>query len=670
MKTLLLTCTSISLMFLVACSQNQSADGEQKAEPVAETATNSANQNEAPIFAAPDGWEKTANDNYITFVAPEGDATLTLVNLNNAKGAVDAALQAFIKVNPGFDRTVKLNNPDTPARGWAAISEIEYQTSPAENRLVYAYVHQYNDEWTVMLLDGHMGTIAKRGAAARTMLGSITRPGFIAEDLSTQTAQLITPKKLADMLNFVKTSADALSVPGVGIGIIQNGKVVFSGGVGVKSIENGEAIDGNTRFMIASNTKGMTTLLLAKLVEMGRVKWDDPVIKHYPSFRLGDDETTKSVLIKHLVCACTGLPRKDFEWVFNNGPDTPATNTFAELAATQPTSGFGELYQYNNQMASAAGYVAAHLFYPDMEIGAAYDLAMQTYVFDPLEMANTTFDFDLAIGGNVAAPHAIDFDGNVTLIEQNAETGFNHTATSLRPAGAAWSTTSDMLNYIQNELSAGLGHNNTRIFAEGPLLERRNETVSTGANSSYGMGLSTRNISGIEIVEHGGSMGGYKSQMVIIPDANIGAVILTNSDEGQSLLRPFGRKLIELVYNGQPKAAEAVDASVQSTKAYLSSERAKLTIPADPQISAQLAKQYTNPALGIVDIRSDGSQLIFDSGIWSSTVGTKTNEDNTQSLVLIEGIARDISLLIGKENGKRTLSLIYGQDFYTFTEVD
>lgn len=667
MKKLLLACTAASLLFLAACSKNHETESQQKPASASEA---KASQSTAPTFEDPEGWSKNANNNYIAFAAPEGNATLTLVNLDSANNALEAGRTAFNIVNPNFERTVKLNNPEAPARGWTNINEIEYQTSPAENRLVYAYTHEYQGQWTVLLLDGHMGTISKRGAAARTMLRSITRAGFTAEDLSTRTAEAITPEKLQDILDFVKTSADALSVPGVGIGIVQNGKVLFSGGIGVKSIKNGEAIDGDTRFMIASNTKGMTTLLLAKLVEMGRIKWDDPVIVHYPKFRLGDDETTKSVLIKHLVCACTGLPRKDFEWIFNNAPDTPASSTFDELAATQPTSGFGEIYQYNNQMASAAGYVAAHLFYPEMEIGAAYDRAMQAYIFDPLNMTNTTFDFNLAISGNVAAPHGLDFDNKIISIKQTAETGFNHTVNSLRPAGAAWSTTTDMLKYIQNELSAGLGPDNTRIFAEGPLLERRKATVSTGADSSYGMGLSTRNVSGIELVQHGGSMGGYKSQMVIIPKANVGAVILTNSDEGQSLLSPFGRKLVEVLYNGEAKAVATIEASVASTQAYLSKERAQLSIPADPKIASQLAKQYTSPELGIVDIRSEGGQLIFDTGTWSAAIATKLNEDNTEALVMIDGAGRGVELLVGTAEGKRTLSLIYGQDYYVLTEAE
>ena len=164
------------------------------------------------------------------------------------------------------------------------------------------------------------------------MYESLTRAGYQSEDLTGRTAKKITPEILKEFLAFVKNSAETLDVPGVGVGIIQNGEVIFSGGVGVKDQGTGEAIDGDTRFIIASNTKSMTTLLLAKLVEQGRIDWDDPVISHYPDFRLGDDKTTQSVLIRHLVCACTGLPRKDFEWIFNNSPDTPAQTVFDEVA--------------------------------------------------------------------------------------------------------------------------------------------------------------------------------------------------------------------------------------------------------------------------------------------------------------------------------------------------
>lgn len=654
------------LFLLAACS----ADNQTKLEatPVMITA---AEQTGAPTFEAPEGWSRADSADVITFTAPEGDAKLVLVRVPNAADAEAAASIAWTNFNPDFDRAVKLNIEEGPGNGWDAIREIEYVTSPAEERLLYAYPHVHDGQWYVFLLDGHTGTINKRGASTRGMLQSLTRAGFSSEDLSGRTVKMMTPDKVQSLLDFVETSAAALSVPGVGIGLIQNGEVIFSGGVGVKNVDSGAPIDGDTRFIIASNTKGMTTLLLAKLVEMGTIGWDDPVIDHYPDFRLGDDDTTKSVLIRHLVCACTGLPRKDFEWVFNNGPDTPVAVIFEELAATTPTSDFGELYQYNNQMAAAAGYVAAHLIYPDMEIGAAYDRAMQEFIFGPLHMDNTTFDFKTAVNGNIAAPYGVDFDGAIVSISQTETSGFNHTMSASRPAGAAWSTTTDMLKYIQNELTAGVSPDGTRLFAKAPLLERRNPTVETGATSSYGMGLSNRDISGIAIVEHGGSMGGYKSQIVIIPEANVGAVILTNSDEGRNLTFAFSRKLVELLYDAEPKAAAEVTTFSANTKAHLAKERAALTIPADPKVVAGLASRYSNPELGVVDIRHDGPSVILDTGVWSAPLGTKTNEDGTVSLMVIEGAARGvIELIIGEAGGKRTLSLITPQHSYVLTEVE
>jgi CubicO group peptidase (beta-lactamase class C family) len=661
MKLSLLVCSAI-VVFLTACSQK-----ETEIEPTTVTETE---LNSIPTFEEPKDWSRSDKDGAITYTAPEGDAMLTLVQIAEAKDAQNAAKLAWEGMVPDFERVVKLKTEEAAARGWDAIWQIEYETSPSEERVVYAYTHSFDGQWSVFLIDANLGTLGKRSAAVRKMYKSLTRAGYQSEDLTGRTAKNITPDILKEFLAFVETSAEALDVPGVGVGIIQNGKVIYSGGVGVKDKETSEAIDGDTRFIIASNTKSMTTLLLAKLVEQGRIDWDDLVIDHYPDFRLGDDKTTQSVLIRHLVCACTGLPRKDFEWVFNNSPDTPAQTVFDELAATQPTSGFGELYQYNNQMAAAAGYVAAHKFYPEMEIGAAYDRAMQEVIFDPLGMSNTTFDFTTALNGNIATPYTVNFDGEVEAIKQTLHDGFNHTVIAYRPAGGAWSTPTDMLKYIQNELTGGVGPDGKRLVAEVPLLESRAPFVETGEGSSYGMGLSKNDMHGIGVVEHGGSMAGYLSQMVIIPEANVGAVILTNSDEGGALLAPFGRKLLELLYNAESKAEAQIAAAAGGTKQYLAKERADLSIPASPEVIATLAKSYTSPKLGTVDIRNTGDVVFLDSGVWTGRLGSKTNADGTISLVVTSDAVRGVELVIGELDGKRTLSLITPQHKYVLTEAD
>ena len=202
----------------------------------------------------------------------------------------------------------------------------------------------------------------------------------------------------------------ALGIPGVAVGIVQEGKVVLAEGYGVRQLGSSEKVDAETLFMIGSNTKAMTTLLLAKLVDEKKVGWETPVTNLLPSFRLGNADTTRQVNVKHLICACTGLPRQDMEMIFEYAGQTPA-DTLDTLASMQPTSAFGEMFQYSNLLAAAAGFVGGHVAFPQLELGAAYDKAMQTRVFDPLGMNATTFDYAVVLRGNHAMPHAPGIDG-------------------------------------------------------------------------------------------------------------------------------------------------------------------------------------------------------------------------------------------------------------------
>jgi CubicO group peptidase (beta-lactamase class C family) len=112
-------------------------------------------------------------------------------------------------------------------------------------------------------------------------------------------------------------------VPGVAIGLFQDGNVVFASGFSPRELGGRDKVAAGTLFMVASNTRAMTTLMLAKLVEQGRLTWETPVTSVLPSFRLGSAATTEQVRIKHLICACTGLPRQDYEWLFQFDGVTP-----------------------------------------------------------------------------------------------------------------------------------------------------------------------------------------------------------------------------------------------------------------------------------------------------------------------------------------------------------
>src|SRR5262249_26297175 len=159
---------------------------------------------------------------------------------------------------------------------------------------------------------------------------------------------------------------------------------------------------------------------------------------------------------------------QDLEWLFEFRQATPASS-LALLGTMQPTSRFGEVFQYSNLMASAAGYIGAYLYDSSRELGAAYDEAMQKKIFVPLGMKSTTFDMERAQKGNHARPHGEDVDGKPAV----ANMDFNYSIVPHRPAGGVWTSAHDLIRYVQLEVRRGKLPNGKQLVSEENLLARR-----------------------------------------------------------------------------------------------------------------------------------------------------------------------------------------------------
>ncbi|MBV9648121.1 MAG: beta-lactamase family protein [Candidatus Eremiobacteraeota bacterium] len=617
-------------------------------------------------FTAPKAWSVRTQANLVVIAAPEGDTNVAIVDVATAADAGAAAAAAWKLYRPEAMHPVKLISPLSTRNGWEERRLVEYETSPNEKAAIQVLALRRGVHWTVFILDGHDATVEKRVAAINLVAGSLRPAGYSREDFAGRKAHPLDSARVQALKSFIRSSMQQLEVPGVSIALFDRGHVVFEGGFGVRSLGHPEPVDANTLYMIASNTKGLTTLLLAKLVDEGKLSWDEPVTQAYPSFRLGSSATTKQVLMKHLVCACTGLPRKDLQWILNTNPSTPASDTFVQLAATEPTSGFGEVFQYNNLMASAAGFIAGHIVYPDRELGAAYDLAMQKIIFDPLGMNSTTFDMARALGNpNHAHPHSDDIDGRVTA----ANPGINDAILPYRPAGAAWSSVHDMIRYVQDELTPGRLPNGQQFISVRNVLTRRLPNVPIGENSYYGMGVMVDKTWGVPVIHHGGDLVGFHSDWFAIPAAGVGAVILTNSDRGVDIRGPFMRRILEVLYDGKPEAAAQITAAAALERAQIQKERQRLVVPAAGDAASRLASRYVNADLGHIDVTHDGSNVAFSFGMLKSVVASRVNDDKTVSFITIEPGLEGFEFVAGSRDGRRTLTIRDAQHEYVYTET-
>ena len=614
-------------------------------------------------YVQPKAWTAATNGAVTVLTPPEGNLSVAFVEVGPAANAQAAVDRAWSLYRPGPKPVQRLATPAAPRDGWEERVAFSYETPPNAKQVASAMAMHRGADWTVMIEAGAQSTSDKRQAAAGLLAQTVRPAGYARESFAGRTAHRLTPNRVELMRAFVEQSLRELEVPGAGVALIEGGKVVWAGGVGVKRLGSPEPVDAHSKFMIASNTKGLSTLLLSTLADQGKLRWDQPVTQLYPAFRLGGDDTTRATLVRHLVCACTGLPRKDLAFVLVS-PDAPAIGTFQQLAATEPTSGFGELFQYNNLMASAAGYLGGHLLYPRMELGAAYDRAMKERIFAPLGMHDTSFTNAKQMTGDWARPYGRDVDGRVVELSND----FNDTIRPYRPAGGAWSSAADMARYVQLELGRGT-LDGKRIVSETNILERRKPGVLVGEDKYYGMGLFNEVDWGVHVVDHGGTLQGYRSNWFALPDAGIGAVILTNADDGAALTAPFLRRLLELVYDGRPEAAADVTAAAARAKAAARVRRARLTVPGDPAVLRGLAQRYSTPEIGELTIRRQDGQTWMHAGSIDSPLATRTNADGSVSVVTAGPGAIGVEAVVGGTAGARTLTVRDSQHEYIFAEV-
>jgi len=334
---------------------------------------------------------------------------------------------------------------------------------------------------------------------------------------------------LSDLDNYFENARAEWDVPGMAVAIVKDGEIVHMGGYGVLEKGSDAKVDENTLFAIASNTKAFVSASLASLVDEGKVSWDDPIKKHLPYFELVDEVATQRASVRDALSHAVGFSNYGGDVIWYNSNHT-AEEVLRHVAHLEPAFEFRTGYGYSNVMFIAAGEV----------IGAASGMPWDDYVeshfFEPLGMTRSLTDTNEA-ENNVATPHKISNGENVPL-ELVSWTEMGSGA-----AAGIMSTAADMAKWVTLHLNEG-EIDGKQLFSAARQQEmwhpHFNYTVTPATRETYpgrnfngyGLAWGTSEYRGHFMAAHGGAYDGMYSRVAMVPDQELGVVILTNTMKG------------------------------------------------------------------------------------------------------------------------------------------
>ena len=217
-------------------------------------------------YTAPAGWSVDRKGPLVVLRPPEDDLALALFDAGEARDADAAVAAAWAAYAGGAKWPLKLAAPQAPRSGWEERKSFSYETSPNEKKTVAAGAYRAGKAWTAFVLDASDATFEKRGGPLSLALNSLRPKGYEKESFAGKKPKPIDAAMLASLKAFLAEGMKLYDVPGVGFSLLENGKPVFEGGLGVRELGKSAPIDADTLFMAASNTKALTTLLLLNQV--------------------------------------------------------------------------------------------------------------------------------------------------------------------------------------------------------------------------------------------------------------------------------------------------------------------------------------------------------------------------------------------------------------------
>lgn len=357
---------------------------------------------------------------------------------------------------------------------------------------------------------------------------------------ASQTGTIDLAKALAAIEEKTEARRKELGIPGMSLAIVKDGKVIYSKGLGYKDNENKLAVTPDTQFAIGSATKAFTALSLLMSMDEGKVSLDDSPKKYLSYFKMKDPDTDKNMTVRDLMDHSSGLNRTDLAMITGKLNRRELIETVGEA---KPMAKLREKFFYQNIMFAAAGEIVATVQ------KQPWEQFVPQRIFKPLGMTNSTMSMkDMARVKDYSFGYEYNFD-----TKTNRKLPFRD-IDEVAPAGSINSSANDMAKWLQFVLAKG-EVKGKRLVSEKGFEEWLKPQMKIAGKSSYGLGWFLQDWNGMKVVQHGGNIDGFNSMVAMIPEKNLGFVMLTNVSGS-----PLGSELMPLVWKnilGDPAAPAA-----------------------------------------------------------------------------------------------------------------
>ena len=391
---------------------------------------------------------------------------------------------------------------------------------------------------------------------------------------------------------YIQNAMDEFGQEGLAVGIVKGNELIYSRGFGKLDAAGKAPVTPQSVFALASLSKAFTVAAIGLLVDEGKLEWSDKVIDHLPWFSMHDPYVTREMTLRDLLSHRVGLNTFDGDLLWY-GTSYSAEEVVRRIRFMPPKQEFRSKYGYQNVMYMAAALIIGQ------KSGMNWFDFVQTRLLNPLGMkSSSTGTSGLLASKELALPHV----KGVSMSPQDFD--------NCPGAVGVNSSVEDLSKWIRFWLQAGIFEEKTILSSAAiNLALTPHVNFSSGSNDlatqthfrAYGMGWGMKDYYGKKIINHSGGLPGYILNLVIVPEENLGIVVLTN---GESIL-PFA------VTNYLLDTYLAPEVKDYATE-YLGYEKTGMeNLENQAKDRRDVRKEGTQPSLSLADYAGDYTDKMY-----------------------------------------------------------